>query len=65
MNKFDRAKIINAGFTILRIDDTHKPAIKQLTNSQNWKTWKEYPTKAARDRDVSRIAEYELNMIFD
>lgn len=65
MNKHDRVKVMNAGFTILRADDTYKPVIKELTSRQTWKTWKEFPTKAARDREVYRITHHQENLIFD
>jgi hypothetical protein len=65
MNKHDRVKVMNAGFTILRADDTNKPIIKELTCRQTWKTWKEFPTKAARDREVYRITQHQEKLIFD
>jgi len=65
MNKHDRVKVMNAGFTILRADDTYKPVIKELTSRQTWKTWKEFPTKASREREVYNITHNQQRMIFD
>ena len=56
-------KILAAGLTVIRKDDTLKPRIKQLVisgpRSLSWKTFETFDTKAARDRRFKELLQAE------
>lgn len=59
MNKKDSVKLLKAGFTIVRTQDT-PPLIKTLTlkpgaGDPSWRTFEKFDTKAARDRRMSEL----------
>jgi len=57
MNLRDQEKVIKAGFIIVRSDDQPSPRIKVKDGkSSEWRTLgNSFPTKAARDRELSRL----------
>lgn len=52
MDTKSQAKVMAAGFRIIRKDDYPQPRIKTKTNEQgsDWRTLEKFETKAARDR---------------
>lgn len=56
-------KILAAGLTVIRKDDTPGPRIKQLvlsgSRSLSWKTFEKFDTKAARDRRFKELLQAE------
>jgi hypothetical protein len=51
-------KVINAGFTIIRCDDTPSARIKfKGKGSHEWTTLEKFTTKAARDRRFAELLE--------
>lgn len=56
-------KILAAGLTVIRKDDTPGPRIKQLVlsgaRSLSWKTFEMFDTKAARDRRFKELLQAE------
>ena len=52
MDTKSQAKVMAAGFRIIRKDDYPQPRIKAKTNEQgsDWRTLEKFETKAARDR---------------
>jgi len=53
----DQAKVIKAGFTIIRCDDYPQIRIKIKTGSHEFKTHETYLTKAARERTFNKMLE--------
>lgn len=62
MNLRDQEKVIKAGFIIVRSDDQPSPRIKVKDGkSSEWRTLnKPFPTKAARDRELSRLLALDM-----
>jgi hypothetical protein len=49
-------KVMKAGFTIIRCDDSPLPRIKYKAHEQiEWKTLEKHPSKAARDRRFKEL----------
>ena len=59
MNQTDQAKVLKSGFTFLRRQDEPKPLIKIKTADRPWVWLKhmEFESKAARDREMTRLLE--------
>lgn len=56
------AKLINAGFTLLRSGETNQPIIKKCElrsklGDCSWITMEKFPTKAARDRRLAELKQ--------
>ena len=50
-------KLVKAGFQIVRADDQPCPRIKLWKKDSSWVTLAKYTTKAARDRDLTKMLE--------
>lgn len=48
-------KLKDAGFKILRSDDTPSPRIKEWESDSAWRTLEKFDTKAARDRQLESL----------
>jgi hypothetical protein len=60
MDNKSQQKVIAAGFTIIRKDDTPNIRIKfKGDGGHEWKTFEKYETKAARDRAFNELLEDE------
>lgn len=60
MDSNSRLKVIQAGFTIIRTDDSPNIRIKYMSNEvRNWNTHSTYKTKAARDRQFTDMLKKE------
>nr|WP_320037163.1 hypothetical protein [uncultured Bacteroides sp.] len=56
MDQVSQQKIIKAGFTIIRTDDTPSFRIKHKTKDVlSWVTLEKFTTKAARDRKFNEL----------
>lgn len=57
MNLRDQKKLFKAGFILVRPDDQPSPRIKiKDGKSSEWRTLgKPFPTKAARNRELTRL----------
>lgn len=56
MDQTSQQKVIKAGFTIIRTDDTPCIRIKHKTKDVlSWVTLEKFPTKAARDRKFNEL----------
>lgn len=65
MDKNSQAKVITAGFTIIRVDDQPTPRIKVKDGkSHEWRTFEKFETKAARNRRFAELLEDD-NVISD
>jgi hypothetical protein len=64
MDKHSQAKVIAAGFTIIRADDQPSPRIKMKGKSHEWVTLEKFETKAARDRRFTELLQDD-NVISD
>lgn len=64
MNKKDIQKLLNAGYTLLRKDDTHGPSIKfKNRESSEWtRLGQIHPTKSARDRIMTDLLESHYHL---
>ena len=65
MNKDDRNKLTQAGFTILRTHENPELTITYMTGSHAWSTWGKYETKAAMQREITRVNQNEPFIIFE
>ena len=50
-------KIHEAGFKIIRADDTPSPRIKEWKSDSAWVTMEKFDTKAARDRRMQQLLQ--------
>jgi len=61
MNANSRNKLLDAGWRILRCDDTPNIRIKVYSRGKalnaDWRTLEGFPTKAARDRKFKELLE--------
>lgn len=59
MNSTDQKKLIIAGYTLVRRDDTPTPRIKiRSALTFEWQTLeKDFPSKAARDRRMGELLQ--------
>lgn len=60
--KRTNAKLIDAGFTVLRPGETRQPVIKKCVQSSGlgdiaWVVMEKFPSKAARDRRLNELLE--------
>lgn len=61
MDSNSQRKVIAAGFTIIRCDDTPSPRIKYKGKGrQEWATLATFETKAARDRRFKELNEMSV-----
>lgn len=61
MDATSQKKVVAAGFTIIRKDDQPKIRIKFKDKDFNdWCTWQNFETKAARDREYKRLLNFEM-----
>jgi len=65
MNKHDRLKLTNAGFTILKIHESLQLIMTYMTGSHSWSAWKVFKSNAEMNREVLRINEHEPLIIFE
>jgi len=64
-SKNDRNKLLEAGFTILRIDDYPSIVLKNFTDKGNWSIWKVFKNKAERNKEIERINKHQNKIIFE
>jgi hypothetical protein len=58
MDQLSQVKVINAGFIIIRRDDSPSPRIKVKNKDHHeWVTLEKFETKAARDRAYDALLE--------
>jgi hypothetical protein len=65
MNKYDRNKLLKAGFTVLRDHTMPFFHITKTNEKGNWVFHCKYESMAAMQREISRINETEPKMIFE
>jgi len=65
MNKHDRLKLTNAGFTLLRIHESPELKMTYITGSHSWSTWKKFESNAEMNREVLRVNDHEPFIIFE
>ena len=59
-------KVMNAGFTILRCDDSPSPRIKyKAEGNREWKTYHKFDSKAERDRTFKKLINEVDNYMED
>jgi hypothetical protein len=64
MDAKSQLKVVRAGFTIIRKDDSRSPRIKYKDARQTeWATLRKFDTKAARDREFNKLIA--LNLIIN
>ncbi|MDD4395335.1 MAG: hypothetical protein PHQ33_05565 [Bacteroidales bacterium] len=59
MDTASQKKAMNKGFIIIRKDDYPKPRIKHKKEGSDWRTYKNYDTKAERDRAFDRLMQLD------
>ena len=64
MTNYDRMKLTKAGYTLLRVR-MEELKIVQMTGEHSWANYGAYPTKAALNREITRINNEEPKMIFE
>lgn len=65
MNTSDHIKLLKAGFTIIRADNTPRIRIKKLSpgsGNPSWVTYRNFETKASRDREMKRMLEDDMTI---
>ena len=64
LSGYDRMKLTKAGYTLLRVR-MEELKIVQMTGEHSWANYGDYPTKAALNREITRINNEEPKMIFE
>ncbi len=64
LSGYDRMKLTKAGYTLLRVR-MEELKIVQMTGEHSWANYGTYPTKAALNREITRINNEEPKMIFE
>ena len=64
MTNYDRMKLTKAGYTLLRVR-MEELIIVKMTGNSSWSNYGKYPTKAALNREITRINNEEPKMIFE
>ena len=58
MDKKSQIKVIKAGFTVIRPDNTPQPRIKYLDAVKyEWRTMRNFPSATARDREFKDLLQ--------
>jgi hypothetical protein len=64
-SKNDRQKLLDAGFTILRVDNESILLKYMQDRCWSWKVWKKFITKAEMEREIKRIDALEPKIIIE
>jgi len=65
MTKYDKNKLIKAGFTILRTYEAPVICIKEMDGENTWRIAERFETKAALNRRIEYINNNYQKMIFE